>query len=260
VSQVSGFRRAAVRAYYRTLNVLCPGLRNSQFAYREMLLGLLQPDTRWLDLGCGHQLLPEWMPDSVAAQKELEQKCAAVVGIDVDLRPHAIGLPKVAGDIHQLPFPDGSFSLVTANMVVEHVSFPERLLEEVRRVLAPGGLFAFHTPNAHYFEVMVARHLPPFLKRRVASLLDGRPSDDVFTTHYRLNTISVIRRTAERCGLEPASIRPVECTAQAIMLGPLVIPELLVIRALRLKIFAEWRSDLLVILRKPHSAGNVPNL
>ena len=200
------------------------------------------------------------MPDSIAAQKDLQQKCAVIVGIDVDLRPHAIGLPKVAGDIHQLPFRDSSFSLVTANMVVEHVTFPERLLQEVRRVLAPGGLFAFHTPNANYFEVVVARHLPSFVKRRVASLLDGRASDDVFRTHYRLNTISVIRSSAQRSGLQPVSIRPVECTAQAIMLGPVVLLELLIIRALRLKIFEEWRSDLLVVLRKPLSDGSPPSL
>ena len=179
------------------------------------------------------------------------------VGADVvDLRPHVCGLPKIAADIHHLPFADNSFSLVTANMVVEHVSAPELLLREVGRILKPGGIFAFHTPNANYFEVILARHLPSAVKKKIASLLDGRAADDVFTTHYRLNTVSQIRAAATVSDFEAVSIRPVECTAQGIMLGPLVVIELLIIRMLRWKIFEDWRSDLLVILKK--NVGNFP--
>lgn len=47
-----------------------------------------------------------------------------------------------------LPFPDGSFDLVVCNAVVEHLHGIHKLLfQEVRRVLAPGGVFVFTTPN-----------------------------------------------------------------------------------------------------------------
>ena len=247
----STIRRILVKAYYRSLRFLCPGLRNSQFAYREMLEDLVTPHTRWLDLGCGHQFFPEWMPDSKQMQVQLLGRAAYAVGIDpVDYRPHVAGLHKIAATVEQLPFPDNSFSLITANMVVEHVTDPRRLLSEVRRVLTPGGLFAFHTPNARYFEVAIARLLPSAIKKWFASLLDGRAADDVFSTHYRLNTVSAIKKAALKSGLVARSIDPVECTAQAVMLGPLVVIELAIIRMLRLSIFQSWRSDLLVILSK----------
>jgi SAM-dependent methyltransferase len=252
----SATRRRLTRAYYESLKVLCPGLRNSQFAYREALQEFVQPGERWLDLGCGHQFFPDWMPDALSTQQALVSRCAAAVGVDAaDLRPHSVGLKKVAADIEQLPFADETFSLVTANMVVEHVKNPESLLREVRRVLVPGGLFLFHTPNASYFEVAIARHIPAPVMRGIASFLDGRGDDDVFPTTYRLNKARDIRRVATESGLATRFIRHVECTAQGVMLGPLVILELLVIRTLRLPMFENYRSDLLVMLEKPSQAS-----
>ena len=254
----SATRRRLTGAYYESLKVLCPGLRNSQFAYRDALQEFVRPGTRWLDLGCGHQLFPDWMPDALSSQQALVNRCATAVGVDaVDLRPHSVGLKKLAADIEQLPFADETFSLVTANMVVEHVRSPERLLREVHRVLAPGGLFLFHTPNANYFEVAIARHVPAPVMKGIASFLDGRGGDDVFPTHYRLNKARDIQRVATESGLTTRFIRHVECTAQGVMLGPLVILELLVIRTLRLPIFEHYRSDLLVLLEKSTN-GDTP--
>lgn len=245
-------RRRFINAYYASLKFVCPGLRNSQFAYREALEEAVRPGTRWLDLGCGHQLLPDWMSDGLSSQVALVNRCAAAVGVDaVDLRPHVVGLEKVAADVEQLPFADETFSLVTANMVVEHVKDPARLLREVCRVLLPGGLFLFHTPNARYFEVAVVRHIPASVTKHIASFLDGRGGDDIFPTHYRLNKAKDIERVATESGLATRFVRHVECTAQGVMLGPLVLLELLVIRMLRLPIFEGYRSDLIVMLERP---------
>jgi SAM-dependent methyltransferase len=255
----SPIRRRLTKAYYKSLRVLCPGLRNSQFTYREALQEFVQPGARWLDLGCGHQLFPDWMPEGLSTQQALVNRCAAVAGVDAsDLRPHSVGLKKVVADAEQLPFVDETFSLVTANMVVEHVTNPERLLREVRRVLAPGGLFLFHTPNASYFEVAIARHIPAPVKSALASFLDGRGGDDIFPTHYRLNKARDIQRVATESGLAIRFIRHVECTAQSVMLGPLVVLELMVIRALRLPILENYRSNLLVMLEKP--GRSIPHL
>jgi ubiquinone/menaquinone biosynthesis C-methylase UbiE len=48
----------------------------------------------------------------------------------------------VQGDAHQLELPDGSFDLVYARYVLEHVGDPERVLGEMRRVTRPGGRVA----------------------------------------------------------------------------------------------------------------------
>jgi SAM-dependent methyltransferase len=46
-----------------------------------------------------------------------------------------------------LPFADASFASVVSMHSVEHVPDPERVLEEVVRVLEPGGVAVFATPN-----------------------------------------------------------------------------------------------------------------
>jgi demethylmenaquinone methyltransferase/2-methoxy-6-polyprenyl-1,4-benzoquinol methylase len=46
----------------------------------------------------------------------------------------------VAGDMMALPFPDGSFDLVTTGYGIRNVPRIEPALDEIRRVLRPGGL------------------------------------------------------------------------------------------------------------------------
>src|SRR5437016_6890897 len=48
----------------------------------------------------------------------------------------------VQGDAHSLDLPDGSFDLVYARYLLEHVADPERVLREMRRVAKPGGRVA----------------------------------------------------------------------------------------------------------------------
>ena len=51
-------------------------------------------------------------------------------------------------DVYSLPFPDGFFDAVFAHAVLMHLREPVRALEEVRRVLRPGGMLEFATVMA----------------------------------------------------------------------------------------------------------------
>ncbi len=59
-------------------------------------------------------------------------------------------------DVMRLTFPDASFDLVTSTDVFEHVADDARGFREVRRVLRPGGVFAFTVP-LHGVEQTVTR-------------------------------------------------------------------------------------------------------
>ncbi len=109
------------------------------------LLPHLRPGQDLLDVGCGPGTLACDLARSVAPGR--------VVGIDASIdvvgeaRRFAAGAGPVpiaflVADLFGLPFPDGSFDVVHAHQVLQHVGDPVAALVEMRRVCRPGGLVA----------------------------------------------------------------------------------------------------------------------
>jgi SAM-dependent methyltransferase len=70
-----------------------------------------------------------------------------VVGLEVSAEQIAAAAtsPRVTyrrGDAHTIDFPDASFDLVYARYLLEHVSKPDIVMSEMRRVVRPGGRIA----------------------------------------------------------------------------------------------------------------------
>jgi SAM-dependent methyltransferase len=97
------------------------------------------PTTRWLDLGCGVGGLVRHL-----RSKGLNH----VVGFDEGngaAVARSSGLPIL--DAEQLEAQSGTFDVVTAIEVIEHVVDPIEFLCQVARLLAPGGIFLLTTGN-----------------------------------------------------------------------------------------------------------------
>ncbi len=248
-----GLRTHLFRFYDRVQAILAPGLQNAQFAYAQVLEDRLTGPVYWLDFGCGRRLFPPWMPNADLIQEKLASKVKCRFGIDMDLaslRDNRFMSNRVLGDITRLPFGDRTFDLISANMVVEHVSDPARLLAEAYRVLRPRGGFLFHTPNLLSYATLLACVVPNGMKGRLVRFFEDRKEEDVFLTFYRMNSPGKIRALAKQVGFEIIELRQIESSAQAVMLGPLVILELLWIRLLRLQLLRNLRSNLIVVLRR----------
>ena len=251
---MKNLRSLFFRFYNWAQPLLVPGLRNAQFAYRDTLSSLLSPSVRWLDIGCGRRLFPEWMPGSNELQTSMLNQVRCAFGLDPDLpslRDNRFLRSRVQGDSNKLPFASNSFDLVTANMVVEHVADPGALLSEAHRALAPGGLFLFHTPNFCSYATILAWLVPDAIKVGLVGFFEGRKEQDVFPTLYRMNTVSTVKRFATQNGFLVHNLQHAESSAQAVMLGPLVVFELLWILILRIPFLSSLRSNLIVVLRKP---------
>lgn len=67
-----------------------------------------------------------------------------------DLFPAWQGRAKtIAAGGEHLPFPDARFDVVLCDNVVDHAENPRQIIEEITRVLAPGGMLYF-TVNVHH--------------------------------------------------------------------------------------------------------------
>ena len=106
---------------------------------------MINPDMRILDAGCGPGSiscgLAEWVPEG------------EVIGIDLaesiveHARGRAVdeGVDNVAfeqGDVYHLRFAAGSFDVVYAHQLLQHLAEPVEALREFMRVLKPGGVVA----------------------------------------------------------------------------------------------------------------------
>lgn len=124
------------------------------------------PPGRVLDLGCG-------VGHSFAALAPRES-----VGVDLDPRALA-GQDRetVVADMRDLPFADASFASVLSVQSIEHVPDAERVLAETRRVLAPGGVAVFVTPNRLTFarpdEIIDPYHHVEYAPEELAALCRG---------------------------------------------------------------------------------------
>jgi 2-polyprenyl-3-methyl-5-hydroxy-6-metoxy-1,4-benzoquinol methylase len=250
-------RKMLYRAYWKLERIIHPALRYSQQHYYETLMKRL-PSTceRWLDVGCGHQMLASWM---AAQEQDLAARTRFLVGLDRELpalKKNPVIAFGVCGDVSGLPFVQESFDVITANMVVEHIENPASALQEVWRVLRPGGLFIFHTTNRHSVMMTLARMMPQFLKTWLAYVLEGRDAEDVFRTYYRMNTPRSISQQAARGGFNVQEIRAVS-TSAVTALTPFSVIELLYLRILEHEAFENLRSNLIVTLKKDEPAAGV---
>jgi ubiquinone/menaquinone biosynthesis C-methylase UbiE len=239
--------------------VIVPKLRYSQDIYQEVLEEKVSDDAVWLDVGCGHHLLPPWrLNDEIA----FVNRKRFVVGIDLDLeglRKHKTIRSRVLGTADELPFRSETFDIVSANMVVEHLDDPDRQFAEVLRVLKPGGIFIFHTVNSNSYFARLRRLVPERMVKPLAKLLDERDSVDVFPVQYKANTPGQISEIARNVGFELTRFRFITSDAVFARFFLFAPFELLLIRILMLSRFREHRTNLISCLMKP-SRSSEPGL
>jgi SAM-dependent methyltransferase len=114
----------------------------------------ITPGDRVLDVGCGngrHAFEAYRRGARVVAFDLDREELAAVAGLCGAMRlegevPPEAGSAPVSGDATVLPFADSSFDKVIAAEVFEHILDDQRAMNELARVLRPGGVLAVTVP------------------------------------------------------------------------------------------------------------------
>lgn len=237
--------------YARTLRRLVPDAEHQQSSYFRLLRDFVRPGITWLDAGCGHTLVPEWMKGARELEESFLNAARAVVGCDADtasLSAHR-KIRRVACNVEELCFREGVFDLVTCNVVAEHLEHPDRAFVEFLRVLKAGGRLVIHTPNLWHWATVASLLTPHWFHERAVKFLDGRETQDVFPTRYRANTARALRRKLRWAGFTDVMIHFVPGRPRLIGLGPLLYMECLAHRALRR--FPQMAAFLCAVARKP---------
>ena len=105
----------------------------------------------------------------------------AAVGLDrvaADARHRVPGARFVRGDVTRAPFRSHSFDLVASFQVIEHLEDPSDYLEQLARLLRPGGTALLTTPNRLTSDGVNPYHVHEYLAGELAGVL-GRHFSEV---------------------------------------------------------------------------------
>lgn len=102
-----------------------------------------------------------------------------------------------------LPFRSGCADAVLFSEVVEHLVDPDAALDEIRRVLRPGGHLMLSTPNlaAWYNRALLLAGVQPVFSEVSLRAIHGRPGKEV-VGHLRLYTARALREFVTAAGFE----------------------------------------------------------
>ncbi|WP_433545061.1 methyltransferase domain-containing protein [Streptomyces sp. CA-294286] len=165
-----------------------------------------------LDIGCGdgtaavtaapllggHRVVGvDWSQDAL---RRAHASFAAVAGT-----AKSAELTAVRGELTDggLPFADGAADAVLFSEVIEHLVDPDSALDEIRRVLAPGGHLMLSTPNlaAWYNRALLLAGVQPVFSEVSLRGIHGRPGREV-VGHLRLYTARALREFLTASGFD----------------------------------------------------------
>jgi len=88
---------------------------------------------RVLNAGCGSRDISSFLLRNGATSVE---QC--------DVKTHIPGA--IIADLAQVPFPDNRYDTILCNAVLEHAQFPDKVMQELRRILKPDGTLVLCIP------------------------------------------------------------------------------------------------------------------
>jgi SAM-dependent methyltransferase len=166
------------------------GRAHRQLRMLESVLGRADGPQVILDIGCGDGEATALVP----------RQDHTVVGVDWSMmalrHAQSLGLSLIRGGIDPpgLPLATGGADIVILSEVVEHLVDTDSAIEEIHRVLRPGGTLLLSTPNlaAWYNRGLLALGVQPIFSEVSLRGIYGRPGSQV-VGHLHMFTLRALR-------------------------------------------------------------------
>lgn len=187
--------------YKRKFKVAHPEWDDSMVLLTKLVEQYMPKRPSVLDAGCGHG---NFVVD------ELKEKLGRVVGVDATAEDAANNTSideLVVANLERLPFENNSFDLAVSLWVLEHIQNPQAVFKEIARVLQPGGLFAFVTPNSRNFLIRLRKFMSHEFAEKLVLKLYGREHHHTFDVFYRANSVNMLQSLAKAHGFEPVVLQ-----------------------------------------------------
>lgn len=148
---------------------------------------------RVLDYGSGRG---SWYYDDINAERRqmrtLKKSGNKVIGVDID---QAV-LSNPTNDENHIISDSwinknlGSFDLINADFVLEHIEDDDKFFFDVNRLLKKNGYFCARTPHKNSYVALGSRIIPKWMHGyTLAKAQPDRKSLDVFKAYYKINTL-----------------------------------------------------------------------
>lgn len=157
-----------------------------------------------LDIGFGSAILMQVARDKGWKPLGVEVSAPAI--------EHAekLGFEVFHGELSAAKYADDYFDVITASEIIEHCSEPEILLDEVMRILRPGGLFWATTPSAkslsyhltglNWTTICPPEHLQLFSKKGIRLMLGKAGFSSFNIQTFGFNPLEVADTFRRRLG------------------------------------------------------------
>ncbi|MFZ3071745.1 MAG: class I SAM-dependent methyltransferase [Thermodesulfobacteriota bacterium] len=170
---------------------------------------------RLLDVGAGSGLYLSHMRELGWEVEGVDFDCAAA-----KCASESFGLKVSVGTLEEVKYRADIFDAVTANHVIEHVHDPVKFLEEIKRILRPGGSLVVTCPNSRslghrifkgdYVHLDPPRHLYSFSRKNVRAIAEkaGLKVNSVRSIISGPRQIYLQGIEIKRTGKSPPNYRP----------------------------------------------------
>lgn len=191
-------REARRKVINQFVDQLHPTFKSAGWYYRNFIDTHISQDSIVLDAGCGDGGI---ICEYVGKVKE-------IIGVDVredHIQNNSCINRGLVSSLTAIPLPDNSVDVITSQFVLEHIENPAAVFAELYRVLRPGGVFIFFTPNI-FNPIMLASRVTPlwFHKLYREKLLHN--TEEAYPTFYRINTTNGLILLGQKTGFEHLQI------------------------------------------------------